>query len=72
MRTTLTIDDDVVDRARSHAKSLRKPFRRVVNEALRAGLPPVEEPAKSRPYHTRPHKMGLRAGMNLDNLPSTP
>ena len=68
MRTTLTIDDDVLDRARSVAERLRAPFRRVVNEALRAGLQRVEEPARIRPYHTRPHRMGLKAGRSLDNV----
>jgi hypothetical protein len=68
MRTTLTIDDDVLDRARLLAGRLRTPFRRVINEALRAGLQAVEEPARSRPYQTRPHKMGLKAGRNLDNI----
>ena len=68
MRTTLTIDDDVLDRAKSLASRLRSPFRRVVNEALRAGLQAVEGPAHSRPYHTRPHKLGLKAGRSLDNI----
>ena len=68
MRTTLSIDDDVLDRARSIAEQLHAPFRRVVNEALRAGLSTVEKPAKSRPYRTHPHKLGLRAGRNLDNI----
>lgn len=68
MRTTLTIDDDVLDKARSVAEKLRAPFRRVVNEALRAGLQAVEKPATSRPFHTRPRKLGLRAGRDLDNI----
>lgn len=68
MRTTLAIDDDVLDTARSVATRLRTPFRRVINEALRAGLQKVEVPAKCTPYRTRPSKMGLRAGMNLDNI----
>ena len=68
MRTTLVIDDDVLDKAKMIAAKLRSPFRRVVNEALRAGLPVVESPARSRPYRTRPHKMGLKPGMNLDNI----
>jgi ferredoxin len=38
------------------------------NEALRAGLTAVEEPVRSRPYRTRSNKMGLREGMNLDNI----
>ena len=68
MRTTLNLDDDVLDKAKALAAKLRTPFRRVVNEALRAGLQAVAGPAKSRPYRTRPHKMGLRAGRNLDNI----
>jgi hypothetical protein len=68
MRTTLTIDDDVLDRARTVAGRLRTPFRRVVNEALRAGLQLVEKPARSRPYCTQAHELGLRAGRNLDNI----
>ncbi len=68
MRTTLPLDDDVLERARSAAKTRRLPFRRVVNEALRAGLEVVERPAASRPYRTRARKLGLKPGRNLDNV----
>jgi len=68
MRTTLTIEDDILDRARALADELNRPFRRVVNEALRAGLQAVEKPARSRPYHTHPRKLGLKTGRNLDNV----
>lgn len=64
----MTIDDDVLDRARSLAERLRAPFRQVVNEALRAGLQTVEEPARTRRYQTRSHKLGLKAGRSLDNI----
>ena len=36
-------------------------------EPLRAGLDQVEQPAKQRHYKTKPHKMGLRQGRNLNN-----
>ncbi len=68
MRTTLNLDDDVLDRARAAAAELHVPFRQVINEALRAGLQSVEEPGKSRPYRTNPHKLGLQPGRNLDNI----
>ena len=68
MRTTLTIDNDVLERARTIAAKLRTPFKTVVNEALRVGLDHVEQPAKSRRYKTEPHAMGLRSGRNLDNI----
>ena len=68
MRTTLTVDDDVLDRARAVAGKLHVPFRHVINEALRAGLQAVEKPARSRPYQTHPRRMGLKAGRSLDNV----
>jgi hypothetical protein len=68
MRTTLTIDDDVLDKAKAVAAKLHVPFRRVVNEALRTGLQTVADPPRTRSYHTRAHKMGLKAGRNLDNI----
>ena len=62
------MDDDVLDRARAIAAALGVPFRRVVNEALRAGLQTLEDLPRTRVYHTSPHQMGLKAGRNLDNI----
>ena len=68
MRTTLVIDDDVMDKARDLASKRRVPFREVVNEALRAGLSIVEAPTNQKKYRTTPQPMGLRPGRNLDNI----
>lgn len=68
MRTTLSLDEDVLEKARAVAGKLRVPFKTVVNEALRAGLDEVEKPATQRPYRTVPHAMGLREGYDLDNI----
>ena len=68
MRTTLVIDDDVLDHARVLASKRRVPFREVVNEALRVGLSIVEAPTKQKKYRTTPRPMGLRPGRNLDNI----
>jgi hypothetical protein len=68
MRTTISLDEDVLERARALAARLKVPFKTVVNEALRAGLRETEKPAKRRPYRTIPSKMGLRPGFNLDNI----
>ncbi len=68
MRTTLSIDDDVMERTRALAAKLRAPFKTVLNETLRAGLDRVEQAATQRPYKTKPHTMGLRQGRNLDNI----
>lgn len=68
MRTTLTIENDVLERARAISAKLGTPFKTVINEALRAGLDQVEKPARRRPYKTTPRAMGLKAGRNLDNI----
>ncbi|MEA3358013.1 MAG: type II toxin-antitoxin system VapB family antitoxin [Thermodesulfobacteriota bacterium] len=68
MRTTLSIDDDVMERARAVAGKLGTPFKTIVNEALRAGLTQVEQPGKQRRYKTKPHQMGLRHSRNIDNI----
>lgn len=68
MRTTLTIEDDVISRAREVAAKLHTPFRQVINEALRTGLQAVEFPAPAKPYRTTPRKMNLKPGRNLDNI----
>jgi hypothetical protein len=38
MRTTLTLDDDVMKAARRRAKEQDRPLKDVINEALRHGL----------------------------------
>jgi hypothetical protein len=68
MRTTLSLDEDVLERARAAATRLKMPFKTVVNEALRAGLREVEKPPKRRPYRTVPIAMGLRPGFSYDNI----
>jgi hypothetical protein len=68
MRTTLSIDDDVLEKAKLIAAKRRLSFRTVINEALRAGLNVVGVPADATPYQTKPHRLGLKAGRNLDNI----
>ena len=68
MRTTLSIDDDVIEKGKSAAAKRRLPFRTVINEALRAGLKTMATPPDAAPYQTKPHKLGLKTGRNLDNI----
>lgn len=68
MRTTLSIDDDVLEKARLAAEKSHRPLRRVINEALRAGLGAIALPPATAPYVTRAHKMGLKPGRDLDNI----
>jgi predicted DNA-binding protein len=68
MRTTISIEDDVMERARAVSEKLGAPFKTVINEALRSGLELIEKPVKHRSYKTEPHKMSLKAGRNIDNI----
>jgi hypothetical protein len=68
MRTTLTLDADVAAKAKRGAARLGKPFKTVVNSALRIGLDEILKPPAAKPYRTKPHPMGLRPGFNYDNI----
>jgi hypothetical protein len=69
MRTTLTLDSDVAERAKADAVAMGKPFKVVVNEALRLGLDALESrSAVAVTYRTEPSDLGLRAGLSYDDV----
>jgi hypothetical protein len=66
MRTTLTIEDTLASELKKRALETGKPFKQVVNEALRNGLQQKAMP-KSRAYRLKPASLGAPlAGVNLD------
>ncbi|MGH8501438.1 MAG: DUF2191 domain-containing protein [Gammaproteobacteria bacterium] len=67
MRTTLTIDDQLAKTLKALAHRSGKPFRRVINETLQAGLTASNVMPKPRPYTLQPRHMGSVANnLNLD------
>jgi len=68
VRTTLTLDPDVASKARKGAAKLGRPFKEVINAALRAGLDQVLCPPVAKPYRTVARPMGLRQGFSYDNV----
>ncbi len=68
MRTTLTLDTDVASKAKKGAAKLGKPFKEVINAALRLGLDQLLKPPAAKPYRTEPRPMGLRRGFSYDNV----
>jgi len=68
MRTTLTLDRDVAERAKALVRKSGQPLKRVINEALRAGLEHIDRPPRKKPYRMRSTSMGLRDGLQLDNI----
>jgi hypothetical protein len=68
MRTTLTLDADVAAKAKRGASRLGKPFKSVINAALRIGLDEVLKPAAAKLYRTKSFPMGLKPGVSYDNI----
>jgi len=65
-RTTLTLDDDVAAKVDGEVRRSGRPFRTVVNEALRRGL---ERPRPlPEPYRVAARPMGLRPGIEIDDV----
>ena len=58
MRTTLTLDDDLVEQLKERAHRSRRPFKDVVNETIRHGLG-FSKPAKIPPFKVKPLMAGL-------------
>lgn len=63
MRTTVTLDPDVVAALHRVARERGMSFKAVLNDAVRRGL--SGEPAQRR-YRTPSRDMGLRAGFDID------
>lgn len=66
MRTTLTIDDDLMDRLKREATRGRVSLKIVVNRALRGGLDRMQPPARRRRFRQRTFRMGHPPGSPLD------
>jgi len=64
MRTTLTLDSDVEQLLKEAAHRERKPFKEVVNEAIRRGLSPGTRRASRRLKLSPPHHCRLVDGID--------
>lgn len=66
MRTTLTLDADVAADLKRQAQKTGRPFREVLNEAVRRGLRARNAPARA-PYRLKPMSLGgVLPGVDLD------
>ena len=63
MRTTVTLDPDVVEGLKALARRRRLSFKAVLNDAVRAGL--AAERGGSRPFKVEARPMGVRPGVDL-------
>lgn len=69
MRTTLTIDDDLIRELHRIAGTTGRSFKEVVNTVLRQGLASGDVPARQGPrFRVKPKACGFRAGLDLTKL----
>ena len=66
MRTTLNIDDEILQRARQVAERSHLSFRETVNRALRAGLDKLDPRSRKKAYRCTTYQMGFPPALNLD------
>ena len=68
IRTTVTLDKDVYERARDFSKTCGISFRDALNQLVRQGLVAASAPRPKEPFQIKPFRMGLRPGLSYDNV----
>ena len=68
MRTTLTIEPDVAQEIRQRMADKKLPLKRVVNDALRAGLSKTGKKERIPRFVVKPWPLGLKPGIDHDKL----
>jgi hypothetical protein len=62
MRTTVTLDPDVVELIEALRREQGVSFTEAINKAIRAGL----APRSTKPFRQRTYSLGFRADIDLD------
>jgi hypothetical protein len=68
MRTTLTIEEDVAQEIRQRMADKKLTLKRVVNDALRAGLFKTGKKERTTRFVVKPWPLGLKPGIDHDKL----
>lgn len=66
MRTTITIDDDVVAKLKAEMRKTGASFKEVVNESIRKGL--SKKPQARELFEVDAKPLGNRPGINYDSF----
>ncbi len=69
VRTTVTLDEDVLDRVRRESRSRGASFRDTLNDLLRTALNLQHQPRR-RTLKIKPAHMGYRPGLSYDDVES--
>ena len=68
IRTTVSLDDDVVARVKRESLSRGASFRDTLNDLLRTALLGIEHKPRRRALAIQPTHMGHKPGLNYDSI----
>ncbi len=68
MRTTLTLDPDVMHLVQEEVHRRRTTFKQVVNDAIRLALSRRPKKAKLEPFRVKPHSTILLSGVDRNAM----
>ncbi|MCU0244936.1 MAG: hypothetical protein MUC42_00080 [Bryobacter sp.] len=68
IRTTVTLDEDVLERVRAESRARGASFRDTLNELLRVALVLQAPDPRRQAYKVRAKPVGLRPGLSYDNI----
>jgi hypothetical protein len=68
IRTTVTLDEDVLDRVKRESRSRGTSFRDTLNDLLRAALLNLDAKPRRRTLKIKPVRMGYKPGLNYDSV----
>ncbi|HMF76567.1 MAG TPA: hypothetical protein VK604_12980 [Bryobacteraceae bacterium] len=70
IRTTVTLDEDVLERVKHESRLRGASFRGTLNDLLRTALLQQEKKPRRRLLRITPIHMGYRGGLNYDDVES--
>jgi hypothetical protein len=70
IRTTVTLDDDVVARVKRESRARGASFRDTLNDLLRAALVDTDSQPRRRALGIKATPMGHKPGLNYDDIES--
>jgi len=70
IRTTITLDDDILERVKDESRSRGKSYKETINGLLRLALLNQEIKTPARKFKITPVHLGYKSGLNHDNIES--
>jgi hypothetical protein len=70
IRTTVTLDDDLIERIKQESRSRGSSFRNTLNDLLRTALLNNTNKPQRRTLKIKAHHMGYKNGLNHDDVES--